>query len=364
MANTVYGPYTPTTYSSGVTPLSASNLNTLGTQAGIALNGFNGDLIGAGFVLSGVTCAKDGTTASQLDVASGRAYALHSDGSVGLIVVGTTTFSAASYLSATVYLDLNPDGTWSWGASHSAVANHLTICTVTTDGSGNISAVTDTRPLDATLLSTLSGVVRAPSLGFVGGGQIDYETNLVVYRPKESGATAQGHIFQTYTGSTNPNPFGVGAAASGALTSINDAGAIASVATQTTAGSFGVPVIVAQALNQTITVTSTQTLATFTPPTNGLYMAVGYFVFHNGSNTTIFFYATYTDPVTAGNPVAAFNSTNGWTYNLSLAASGGTSIVCTPVTFYAKGGQPITLNFHDNAGTPNDTVSMMLWRLS
>lgn len=165
MPNTVYGPFTATTVVNGVTPMNATLGNLMQTQAGIALNGFNGDLIGSGFVLSGITCAKDGSIANQLDVASGRAYALHSDGSVGLIVVASTTFATAT-INTTYYLDLNPDGTWSWGTSHSGVANYLPICSVTTDASGNIKTVTDARVTTSPLLGSgvLAPIVASSSV--------------------------------------------------------------------------------------------------------------------------------------------------------------------------------------------------------
>lgn len=67
-------------------------------------------------------------------------------------------------INATYFLDLNPDGTLSWATSHSAVTNHLTLCTVTTDASANISTVTDTRPLVASLLPTMAGTLDLPAL--------------------------------------------------------------------------------------------------------------------------------------------------------------------------------------------------------
>jgi hypothetical protein len=152
MANTVHGPYAPSTYTTTMTLGDAQNLE---TQAGVALFSLNPDLFTA-FVLSGITCTKDGTTATQLDVASGYAYATQTDGTLARIDVVSDTFSTVGHATATMYLDLNPDGSWSWGTSHSAVSNHLTICSVTTDGSANISSVTDARTVTTTLLGGLS----------------------------------------------------------------------------------------------------------------------------------------------------------------------------------------------------------------
>lgn len=143
MANQVFGPFVATNVVNGSTPANATWGNNVQTQASVALNGLNGDIYGP-FVLSGITATKDGTIANQLDVTSGTAYCRMTDNSVARITTATTTF-ATSTPSTTYFLDLNPDASWSWGTSHSAVANHLLIASVTTDGSGNISAVTDLR---------------------------------------------------------------------------------------------------------------------------------------------------------------------------------------------------------------------------
>lgn len=143
MANQVSGPFAPITAINGATPINATWANNAQTQAGVALASFNPDLVSA-CVLSGAVATKDGTLATQLDLTSGRAYLTQSDGTLAACAIGADTFSAVGHPSTTLYLDLNPDGSWSWGAAHSAVTNHLTIASVTTDGSANIATVTDT----------------------------------------------------------------------------------------------------------------------------------------------------------------------------------------------------------------------------
>ena len=143
MANTLHGPFSPINVVNGVTPANATWGNLVQTQAGIALNGLNGDFWSS-FILSGCTPTKDGTVANQLDIASGIAYLRMTDNSVARCDVAATTFTTSTP-STTYYLDLNPDGSWSWGTTHSGVANHQLIAQCTTDGSGNISAVTDNR---------------------------------------------------------------------------------------------------------------------------------------------------------------------------------------------------------------------------
>jgi hypothetical protein len=162
MTNTVYGPYSATSWIDNVTAGNHTTLNNLETQASIATHGFGPDLL-TPFVLSGITCTKDGTTATQLDIASGRAYVKLSDNTVGLIVVGADNTHVTATPSSTYHLYLQPDGTWYWSTSNSPAANSLHICDVPTDGSGNISSVTDQRTLNTSLLSGAAGDVNLPA---------------------------------------------------------------------------------------------------------------------------------------------------------------------------------------------------------
>lgn len=220
MANTAYGPYNPTTWVNGVTAANQTNLNNLESQSKIALHGFNGDLF-TPFVLSGVGCTKDGSVVNQLDVASGRAYVAMSDGTLGLIVVGSTTFTTSTP-STTYYLDLNPDGTWSWGTAHSGVTNHLTICSVTTDGSGNISAVTDARTLNTTILSGMAGSISFPG-GALTGTSLTGTAGTLPISSQQSGA-ANGVSFKSWNGTAGVVPFSVGGQFSGAKAWIDNSG--------------------------------------------------------------------------------------------------------------------------------------------
>lgn len=143
MANTVYGPYGKTTWVDHVTLGSQNLMNNLETQASVALNGLNGDFWSS-HVRSGVTPSIDGTLANQLDITSGTVYLRMNDNSLARCVVAATNFTTSTP-STTYYLDLNPDGSWSWGTAHSGVANHFPIAQCTTDGSGNIATLTDNR---------------------------------------------------------------------------------------------------------------------------------------------------------------------------------------------------------------------------
>lgn len=120
------------------------------------------DLFGStGFVLSGLTVTKDGTNANQIDIAAGVAYLVQTDGSLRRLAIGTANYKTTS-ASTTFYLDLNPDGTFSWGGSHSSQSNYITIATVTSDASSNVNVITDTRQTLINLLSGIAGVVNLP----------------------------------------------------------------------------------------------------------------------------------------------------------------------------------------------------------
>lgn len=144
MANTVYGPFTATAITNGVTPINKTWGDNAQTQASVALNGIN-PLLSGPFIYSGLACTKDGTNANQLDIASGVAFITMSDGSTGQIVVGADNTHTTSTPSTTYYLFLKNDGTWQWGTTSTGPTNSLPICQATTDGSGNILAVTDVR---------------------------------------------------------------------------------------------------------------------------------------------------------------------------------------------------------------------------
>lgn len=162
MPNQVFGPYNGITCINGSTPANATWGNLIQTQASIALHGFNPKLIGSGFVYSGVVCTKDASVANQLDIASGVAYVVLSDGTVGEIDVGSGQTQTTSGASVTWHLYLQPDGTWYWSTSNAPAANSLHICDVTTDGSGNIVTVTDQR---VTSVAMGSGAALVPTIG-------------------------------------------------------------------------------------------------------------------------------------------------------------------------------------------------------
>lgn len=117
------------------------------------------DLFASSFVLSGLVVTKDGTNAKQIDVTAGTVYLLQADGTIRRMSIAAYT-AQVSFASTTYYLDLNPDGTFSWGGAHSTQTNYITIATVTSDVSGNVSVITDTRPTQINLLTGATGSVN------------------------------------------------------------------------------------------------------------------------------------------------------------------------------------------------------------
>ena len=244
MANTMHGAYAPTTWVNSATPISQQNMNNLETQAGVALHSFNPYLISAGFVLSGATCTKDGTNANQLDIASGTAFLIQSDGTLAQCDIAADNTHITSGATATWHLYLQPDGTWYWNTANTPAANSLFIAQVTTDASGNINGVTDKRPLNVELLSAMSNNglafvdvqalgLLAPDLGAGMRGSLGHLdgtngafSNAFFFNTPMSGAAPQGYYFASWSGSALKIPFSIGGQFGGASTWVDAAGNI------------------------------------------------------------------------------------------------------------------------------------------
>lgn len=136
------------------------------TQYDEATQSFEQDLL-TPFVFSGFTAARDGTTLSQLDVAAGVAFPKQADNTLRRRSLSSSTQSTAGHPSTTMYLFLNPDGTWAWQTSSTPPTNALVICHVTTDGSSNIVTVVDDRVIATSLLPGMVGTVAIPNAGLI-----------------------------------------------------------------------------------------------------------------------------------------------------------------------------------------------------
>lgn len=121
------------------------------------------DLFTSSFVYSGLVATKDGTNAKQVDVSAGIVYILQTDGSLRRLSIAAYTAQIA-FPNTTYYLDLNPDGTFSWAGTHSTQANYIPICTVTSDASSNVSTIIDSRPLTINFLNSAAGAINMTTI--------------------------------------------------------------------------------------------------------------------------------------------------------------------------------------------------------
>lgn len=126
------------------------------------------------FVLFGGIGTIHGGLPKQMDVTACTYFATQSaDSTLRFRSVNATSFTTVT-ASTTYFLDYNSDGTTSWATTHSADPNALTIASVTTDGSGNISVITDTRPTVINLFTQAVGLLQFDSqyvARFGTGGQ-------------------------------------------------------------------------------------------------------------------------------------------------------------------------------------------------
>jgi hypothetical protein len=144
-------------------PGTAANANNWETQYDEAVKSFQADLLTA-FVYTGFVATKDGTIASQLNVTAGTAYVSQTDNTRRNRTIGSSNQSTSGHPSTTMWLFLNPDGTWAWQTSSTPPAGALSIAHCTTDGSSNILVVTDDRVTSTTFLNGMVGALDLPPL--------------------------------------------------------------------------------------------------------------------------------------------------------------------------------------------------------
>lgn len=172
-------PYTPSVYTSGGTQtyVQANNAETQYTESTLSLNP---DAFSASFVVSGLVATKDGTIPNQLDVTSGKAYVLQTDGTTRQRTPTSST-QTTSTASTTYHLYLQPDGSWYWNTANSPVAGSVHIADVATDGSGNISSVTDKRL-----------IMQPVNVGIGAGNLAALPIQIIVVGPDSSHLPAAG----------------------------------------------------------------------------------------------------------------------------------------------------------------------------
>lgn len=378
-------PYTATVWQDNVTLGNQTRMNNLESQFLQSMTSINKDIVGAGFVLSGYTAVKDGVTANLLDVAAGRAYLVQtgSNNDLGLVALGATT-QTTSTINTTYHLYLQPNGTWYWSTSNSPAANSLAICNVTTDGSGNILAVTDARTLNPTLL-TLAGNVKTTGQFYWGGALGGSNKQMLQMLPSDTGDNwVFNYItdfslgwFDATTSKTPLRMFNTGGIQtdSGAIAT-NGSGAFTKLGNVATAGSFGVPVVVAQLVRSHVIATGLATLLTYAVTTTGVYRVSGYISLNNGSaDPAISATVGSTDPdtstATAENFFTGKVPLSGGTAHSPTLLDGvatfgrnNSNIVLAPLLVAAVSGSNILCNYNDPTGTPSDFVSFIIERLA
>ena len=141
-----------------------------------------------GLVISGGAATKNAGTANQLDITAIIAVQKDADGKLDRVEIGSTN-KTTLLAGTTYYLDLVPGAAdYSWDTAH-ATAPYIAIAEVTTDGSGNISTVTNKRPVTLSLFASLLPTSGELELG---------ATETTAYRG-DLGAAAYAHS-QVVTG--------------------------------------------------------------------------------------------------------------------------------------------------------------------
>lgn len=145
-------------------------------------------------------------------------------------------------------------------------------------------------------------------------------------------------------------------------------GTLLSVGGQASAGSFGTPVIVAQAINVNVTVTTDQTILSFTPPATGLYRVSLWAEVHGTNNGNNVARVVYTD----GNQFNIFSQFFFGSQNNqapavvnALAITKDQPFYTAAETIYASSTAAIVVHWQNSAaGTINDFVTALIERLA
>ena len=378
--------YAPGEAIPGTYPVSLNRISNLGNAVTTNVttpNSLEQDML-TPFVLgvNSFVATKDGSVANQLDVTSGVALLRQSDSSLGRVAPTATTFDTTTP-SATYFLDLQPDGSWSFATTHSGISGYLPIAQVTTDGSGNIATVTDKRQMNTELLGAMgvngSALIEMQTLGLLAPdlgagitasiGHLDGTngafSNTVFHNTPMIGASPQGYYWASWNGSATQIPLSLGGDFAGAVTWIGGLGNIGKVAGQASAGSFGVPVIVAQVINTHITTTGAHTILTYTIPAAGLYRFSSTVYNGTGATQRPSILATYTGGNSAAGSGSNLTSPLGGPFDgTTTALVAGTDFPLLPQVIYLKAATNFVFQYTSGAATPNDNISVILERLS
>jgi hypothetical protein len=241
------------------------------------------------------------------------------------------------------------------------VTNHLTICSLTTDGSGNINVVSDARTLGATLLPTAQSSVAVPGDFLYGAGvgatfnrfQFDSANRASVQWTPTSGGSAQVHAWNAWNGSSAYNAFAVGGSFGGAGAWIGSSGQIGAVGGQATAGSFGVAPIVGALANQAVADALVHNFSLVASiPATGFYRISAQFYLAAGTARKILFSLSFTQGHSGNAKSVAFVATDIGGGLLWDASGSGESAAAgdatgSMLTLYLQAASTLTLRFQD-----------------
>lgn len=317
---------------------------------------------------------KDGSTANKLDLSGGVAWLRQTDQSLGRVAGNATSFLTVQ-INSTYFLDLNPDGTYSFGTSHSVQPNYLAIAQVTTDASANILTVTDERTLNTTLWAAMLGAgggeILAPPLSIRQSGIGAGFPSLLDFTP--IGASVTNEWAMLYSGSDGRLLFQDITSgktslqlAPGGIAGFSQG--IGEITGQATAGVFGVPAVVAVADNVHVTTTAATNICTVTPSAPGLYRCSMWAYLGGANPSTITAFVHYNSSGSGTGHFQNFNANNpaNATYVQLNAVSLATPADLNPFTILVRAttGTPVAITYQNATATPNDFVSAMIERLA
>lgn len=120
------------------------------------------------FVYQGMDATKNATNPKQVDVTTGVAYPRQTDYSLERRAFTATSYTT-TLANATYLLDMNPDGTMTWGTAHSTQANYLPILIVTTDVNGDVATIEERSKVADMFPFSTEVSVKAPPNGMTFG---------------------------------------------------------------------------------------------------------------------------------------------------------------------------------------------------